>query len=225
MSSFRVPRIPFRKSASGLWYPAVSSPEFMRMHVIVPIVQLIDHSRSANDHVLRSAPKNILHAWSPIVANARHRTTHWATVSVWSLVFKPHGWKFCFRRSEPSIPQPSVKRLWHRVTIRKFRTMKSTKRSNWNDRCSELKGEGRAINWKFSLLLIKIVLQITHLLSQFRSEGEIKLKNNGRKDQKIVKTVFVESTLCQKEDWKIVNDISVRSELIAQECKTVRVTF
>lgn len=70
MSFFRLPRILFRKSASGLWYPAVSSPEFMRMHVIVPIVQLIDHSRSANDQVLRSAPKNILHAWSPIV------TTH-----------------------------------------------------------------------------------------------------------------------------------------------------
>lgn len=134
MSFFRAPRILFRKSANGLWYPAVSSPEFMRMHVTVPIVRLTDHSRSANDQVLRSAPKNILHAWSPIVATARHRTTHWATVSVWSLVFKPHEWKFCFRRSDQFLSRPS--NVYDTA-------LRSVRFGQWN-RCSKIDTP----NWK-----------------------------------------------------------------------------
>lgn len=163
MSFFRVPRILFRKSASGLWYPAVSSPEFMRMHVIVPIVQLVDHSRSMNDQVLRSAPKNILHAWSPIVVNARHRLIHWATVSVWSPVFKPREWKFCFRRSD---------RFLSRLSNVYDTVLRSVKFGQWNRRnvrrsMLRIKREGRVINWKFHLLLIKNFANSTTRLLNF----------------------------------------------------------
>lgn len=39
----------YLEPGNGPRYPAVSTSEFMRMHVIVPIVRLMDHSGSTND--------------------------------------------------------------------------------------------------------------------------------------------------------------------------------
>lgn len=50
-SFLHIRRIRFVSRKTDRRYPAVSSPEFMRMHVIVPIVQLIDHSGSTNDEI------------------------------------------------------------------------------------------------------------------------------------------------------------------------------
>lgn len=50
-SFLRIRRIRLVSRRTDRRYPAVSSPEFMRMHVIVPIVQLIDHSGSTNDEI------------------------------------------------------------------------------------------------------------------------------------------------------------------------------
>lgn len=50
-SFLHIRRIRFVSRKTDRRYPAVSSPEFMRMHVIVPIVKLIDHSGSTNDEI------------------------------------------------------------------------------------------------------------------------------------------------------------------------------
>lgn len=79
-SFLHIRRIRFVSRKTDRRYPAVSSPEFMRMHVIAPIVQLIDHSGSTNDEIFEMLVRRHEHPLR-MISYCCKRTTRYITQS------------------------------------------------------------------------------------------------------------------------------------------------
>lgn len=79
-SFLHIRRIRFVSRKTDRRYPEVSLPEFMRMHVIVPIVKLIDHSGSTNDEIFEMLVRRHEHPLR-MISHCCKRATQYNTQS------------------------------------------------------------------------------------------------------------------------------------------------